>query len=125
MNEQVEVEKFKKLILDMYRGFPRWLYSKQVEDIIPTENMRKTLEKHGFLVIEPHGDEKGTNYQYMLGPNALVLVSTWETEELAKSNVELTKSMKKWTIALVVITIILAIATVVQILPILKSILIS
>jgi len=78
MTEEIEVENFKALFLDMYRGFPRWLYGKQVEDIIPTKRMREELERRGFLVIER--EQRG--FKYSLGPNALLLISAWGTEKL-------------------------------------------
>lgn len=95
--DKIEVEKFKKLIRDMYRGFPNWQYRKMVEDVIITDEMRKSLLDSKFLLKEKHV-QKGQEYDvYMLGPNALNLVSAWETEDL-------TKSIKKLTWAVFILT---------------------
>jgi len=76
--ELIEIDKFKELILDMYRGFPNWRYFGMVEAVIKSEEDRTRLIKSGFLVRE-----KSTKvFQYSLGPNSLSLVSAWKTEEL-------------------------------------------
>ena len=80
MKEKIEVEKFRELILDMYRGFPNWRYLGIVEKVIKTEKDRKQLIKHGFLIKEK--TDKGE--QFSLGPNALLLVNSWKTEALTK-----------------------------------------
>jgi hypothetical protein len=82
--EKVEVDKFKKLILDMYRGFPNFQYSGMVEQVVITQNVRDKLIEGDFLLKEKHARE-GINYDvYMLGPNALALVSAWNTENLTR-----------------------------------------
>ncbi len=92
-NNKVEVERFKKLIREMYRGFPNWQYRKMVEDVIITDEMRKSLLDSKFLLKEKHV-QNGQEYDiYMLGPSALNLVSAWETEDLTKSIKRLT-----WTV---------------------------
>lgn len=96
-NDKIEVEKFKRLIRDMYRGFPNWQYRKMVEEVVVTEEMRKSLLDSKFLLKEKHV-QNGQEYDiYMLGPNALNLVSAWETEDL-------TKSIKRLTWAVLVMT---------------------
>ena len=91
--EKIEVEKFRRLILEMYDGFPNYRYFGMVEDVIKSEKDRKRLIKHGFLIKEK--TNKGEHYS--LGPNALSLVSSWKTEEL-------TKNVRKLTWLLVVLT---------------------
>lgn len=94
---EIEVNKFKKLIKDMYRGFPNWQYRKMVEDVVITEEIRKSLLDSRFLLKEKHVKD-GKKYDvYMLGTNALNLVSSWETEEL-------TKSIRKLTLAVLIMT---------------------
>src|SRR3989344_6513487 len=34
----IEVDKFKKLIKDMHRGFPNWTYQEMVEKVVITKN---------------------------------------------------------------------------------------
>jgi hypothetical protein len=99
MKEKIEVDKFKKLIKDMFRGFPNWQYKGMVEQVIVTENMRNELIKSGYLIKEEHRKDNQDFNIYMLGPNALPLVSAWETEEL-------TKKIKGLTIAVITLTII-------------------
>ena len=87
---KVEVESFKELIKDMYRGFPNWQYNKMVEDVIKTQKMRDELVNAKFLLRESHIFQGEERELYMLGPNALQLVSAWETEELSKRVKKLT-----------------------------------
>ncbi|MFH1365040.1 MAG: hypothetical protein ABIH28_00455 [archaeon] len=97
INQKIEVNKFKKLIREMYRGFPNWQFRKMVEEVIVTDEMRNALIDAKFLMKEEHVAD-GKKYDvYMLGPNALSLVSTWETEDL-------TKSIRKLTLAVIIMT---------------------
>ncbi len=96
MKEKIEVNKFRKLILDMYRGFPNYRYFNMVEQVIEEED-RNRLIKHGFLVKEKIGERD----LYSLGPNALLLVNSWKMEDLTNKIVLLTIIM----IVLVIIQI--------------------
>lgn len=89
MKEKIEVNKFRKLILDMYRGFPNYRYFGMVESVIKTEEDRNQLIKHGFLVKE----KTDKRDQYSLGPNALLLVNSWKIENLTNKIVILTITM--------------------------------
>lgn len=92
LKDEIEVEKFKKLIKDMYRGFPNFVYKGMVEKVIIMDNVRDKLEEANFLIKEKHADGKGNSWdEYMLGPNALMLVSTWKSEELNQNIEWLTK----------------------------------
>ena len=100
-----KVENFKNLILDMYKGFPNYIYS-DIENIIISESIRKTLIENGYLIEESDRDEKGKHHTgYMLGPSMLPLISSWKNEELAKQ-------IKNLTVALVVLTVFLVILTI-------------
>jgi len=90
MRNEIEVERFKKLIKKMYRGFPNWQFKKMVEDVVITEEMRRQLIDAKFLLKEQYTINGQKQDVYMLGPNALPLVSAWETEELTKSIIKLT-----------------------------------
>lgn len=96
-NTEIEVKKFKKLIKEMYEGFPNIQFRKKVEDVVVTDEMRKQLIDAKYLVREPYVMNGQESYFYMIGPNALALVSAWETEEL-------TKSIKKLTWAVIIMT---------------------
>jgi UDP-galactopyranose mutase len=63
---KVEVESFKALIKDMYRGFPNWQYNKMVEDVIKTQKMRDELVSAKFLLKEPHTFQGKEIELYML-----------------------------------------------------------
>jgi len=97
INQKIEVDKFKKLIREMYRGFPNWQFRKMVESVIVTDEMRKALIDAKFLMKEEYVADGNKCDVYMLGPNALSLVSAWETEDL-------TKSIRKLTWAVIVLT---------------------
>lgn len=94
---EIEVKKFEKLIKEMYRGFPNWQFRKMVEDVVVTDEMRKQLIDVKYLIKEQHVVNGQKSDVYMLGPNALTLVSAWETEEL-------TRSIKKLTWAVIIMT---------------------
>ncbi len=96
MKEKIEVNKFRKLILDMYRGFPNYRYFGMVEPVIKKEDINQLI-KHGFLVKEK--TDKGD--QYSLGPNALLIVNSWKMEDLTNKIFFLTITM----IVLVIIQI--------------------
>lgn len=81
---EIEVNKFKKVILDMYRGFPNFQYSGMVEQVVITQNVRDKLIDSGFLIRENNASDYGESEIYMLGPNALALVSAWNTEDLTR-----------------------------------------
>src|SRR3989338_4886322 len=100
--KKIEVEKFKELILDMYRGFPNYRFYGMVEAVIKTEEDRNRLIKHGFLIKEKTG--KGD--QYGLGPNSLPLVSAWKTEQLTKQINYLTWAILFLSIVILVVTIV-------------------
>lgn len=91
--------KFKKLIMKMYWGFPNTLYDEDiVHPVFIMEDIRKILVKHGFLIQEPYiARNKGTKKRYSLGPHAITLINYWKTEKL-------TKDMKKFTEALLLLT---------------------
>ncbi len=82
--EKVEANRFKKLILDMYRGFPNFQYSGMVEQVVITQDVRDKLADGGFLIKENNASDYGESEIYMLGPNALALVSAWNTEDLTR-----------------------------------------
>ena len=103
---RIQVEKFKKMILDMYKGFPNTVYSEgDVKQVIVGGDARKKLVEKGFLMEEIYIDEKGKHLNYMLGPNALILVSSWKNEELAKWIKNLTIFLIGLTALLVILTI--------------------
>ena len=91
--DEIEVDKFKELIKDMYKGFPNWRYAPKlpngegVEGIVTIKEVRDKLEKSGILIKSPTVVE-GKEFKWMLGPNALPLVSAWKTEELAEQSLK-------------------------------------
>ena len=106
-HSKVEVESFKELIKDMYRGFPNWQYNKMVESVIKTQKMRDELVNAKFLVREPHVFQGQQTELYMLGPNALQLVSAWETEELSKK----VRKLTFWAVILASLSAVVSLAS--------------
>jgi len=97
-DEKIEVNKFKKLIKEMYEGFPNYVYYGMVEDVIKNEAILKNLIKHDFLIEGECIDGEGkTRKAYSLGVNALPIVSSWKIET--------------FTIWLIILTAVLAILT--------------
>lgn len=102
MPKNIEVDNFKKLLLDMHRGYPRWVYdAKDVSKYIPSPQIEDLSEK-GYLtrLISEDGKHKG----YVLGPNSLTLISSWKNEELSII-------LKNLTIVIVALTFFLAMLT--------------
>jgi hypothetical protein len=80
IKKDIEVEKFKKLILEMYQGFPGFVYFGMVEEAVKSKKTRAMLVEKGFLIREKiEGKEV-----YRLGPTATSLVVAWKTEDLTK-----------------------------------------
>ncbi len=100
----IEVEKFKRLILEMYQGFPNWFYSKMVEDVITISKVRQELVDAKFLIKEQNVIGGKVKRMYMLGPTALPLVSAWESENYAKQTKNLTQWLTILTLILIVFT---------------------
>lgn len=106
MSKEIEVKKFKKLVTEMFRGYPNYFYFGMVEADINKEKI-DDLVKNGFLVKgEIIGRRKKTD-AYSLGINALPIVSAWETEEL-------TRKIKFLTIVIIVLTVITIIISVIS-----------
>lgn len=112
---EVEVDNFRKLIKDMYDGFPNGQVRTIVERVVITEAMRNHLVDTKFLLKESHVVDGREEVWYMLGPNSLALLSSWETEEL-------TKSIKKLTWVVVVMTALSLILLIIQTLRIVEII---
>ena len=86
MSEEIESDKFKALLIDMFRGYPNWRYFGMVEQVIKSPPDITRLLTEGFLIKEQSIDRT----YYVLGPNSLPLISVWKTEELTKSILILT-----------------------------------
>ncbi len=94
--EEIEVEKFKKLIKDMYKGFPNWVYHERLISII-NKDMIDHLVENKFLIKWTPKDPAEQRV-YSLGVNALPLVSSWQIEVLTS-----------WLIVLTIVLLILTI----------------
>lgn len=99
-------EKFKELVLEMYRGFPNTFFSeKTIKETIRTEHVFNTLLKDGFFIKESTIDMKNkkTNY-YSLGTHALPLVSSWMNERLSYLVLIMTCVLIVLTVIIILIT---------------------
>jgi hypothetical protein len=99
MEEEIAVDEFKDLILEMYKGFPKYIFYGKVEKIIVTDEMREKLVNEGFLIRDSYLENGERHVGYMLGPAALPLVSSWKNEELANK-------IKLLTFAILVFTVV-------------------
>lgn len=103
MIEEGNIKKFKKVILEMYNGFPNVTHYGKVEKAVISSEMRDKLVEKGYLIKEIDRDmENKPHTGYALGPNALPLVCAWKNEEL-------TKRIKYLTIVIAFLTIVLVI----------------
>lgn len=99
-----ECEGFKKVILEMYNGFPNVTHFDKVEKAVISSEMRDKLVEKDYLIKETYIDMQNKSHTgYMLGTNALPLVCAWKNEEL-------TKQIKYLTIAITFLTIVLVIS---------------
>ena len=90
-----DVEKFKKLIKDMHRGFPVWEYF-DIHKKIPKPIFDELLEQKFFIELEPSISSEVERRHFILGVKALPLVSTWESNSL-------NKTIKRLTIILIIL----------------------
>lgn len=80
MAEKIEVEKFKELFLEMYRGFPEWFYSaKDIEEKLNPFALHILLKGNYLTPLTVKKENKEEKY-FMLGANALSLISSWKNE---------------------------------------------
>jgi hypothetical protein len=74
---------FRDLFERMYNYFPNGRISEDVvHRVIVTNNDRKFLVKHGFLIVEESIENGKRKKYYNIGPNALQLIISWKTEKL-------------------------------------------
>ncbi len=100
-NEELDVNKFKELINEMYKSFPNAIYAEdKINEVVKTDIMREHLVKTGVLLKELYKSGAKTKNQYFLGENALHLISAWRTEKL-------TENIKYLTFWLIFLTILL------------------
>lgn len=100
MTEKIEIEKFKDLFLDMYRGFPNYIYTaEEVKKIIKPAALLVLRSEKYLILLTDNMDEKKTKY-YMLGPNALSLISAWKNERTSNRIEKLTNVLTLFTIML-------------------------
>jgi hypothetical protein len=79
LRQKDEQKEFRKLIEEMYRGFPNTvIHEDEIKKVIKTEKVRENFQKYGFMRGEGHGN---VNY-YALGPNSINLISNWRLETL-------------------------------------------
>jgi hypothetical protein len=97
---EIEVNKFKKLILEMFDGFPNLIVVGKVEQVVKNDDMIVKLLDAGYLVRDTTIENGVKQVGYFLGPGALPLVSSWKSEEL-------TDKVKKMTYTLLLLTFIL------------------
>lgn len=83
--ENLEIERFKKGIREMHRGYPNYLFTKQFifEKISSSRHIVRKLMDHGII------DNNEQNF--MLGPTGISLVSSWNAEDSAKQTKILTR----------------------------------
>ena len=111
--DKIEVEKFKKLVKEMFRGYPNYFYFGMVEPVIGKDRIID-LVRNKFLVKTKTVQNGKKVDAYYLGVNALPIVSAWKTEEFAWETKELTRQIKILTwviIGLTIISIIISIAS--------------
>lgn len=106
--KEIDVERFKNMIFEMYKGFPNMYYSEsEIKNVIVGWDVRKTLIKEGYFIEDTYWDtQKKKHVCYTLGPNALVLVSSWINEKIARQIKYLNLILISLTFALIILSII-------------------
>lgn len=107
VKEEIDAEKFKTLILEMYDGFPNLIVVGKVEQVVRSDNIMRKLLDSGYLVRDTTLENGVKSVGYFLGPAALPLVSAWKTEELSRSIKRLTFYVIGLAVAAMVLSIIL------------------
>jgi len=97
---KTEFEKFKELLLDMHRGYPNWIYDAEGVKKLISDFQLSDLTKNNYLVKISRVHQGKTKEYYMLGPNALTLVSSWKNERLSNT-------MENFTYTIVVFTVLI------------------
>lgn len=99
----VNNRQFRRLIFSLYRMFPNGQISKDLlKKTIKNEKMIEGLIDAQILLTDyPNTDKEW----YMLGPNALPLVSAWESEKLAIRIKFLTLGIMLLTIVMITIAL--------------------
>ena len=111
------ISEFKKLINEMYRGFPNYVYPLNIDAVISDLDVKQTLIDQGLLVkigrsIHVQPNSKPSEQElYMLGTNGLNLVNSWKIEELTKKLNTLTYVLVGLTVIIVILTLILVVLT--------------
>ena len=96
-------KEFRKLVERMYKGFPNTtVHEDEVKKVIITEELRTALVDHGFFIKELYSEEGREYCRYALGPSSLNLIIAWKSEELSKS-------ILKMNVFLVVLTTLLVV----------------
>ena len=112
IRSQIEVIKFKRLILEMFLGYPNYVYFKMVDEVVSNQKSLQDLVDSKILIKGEHRDSEGnTNKGYSLGINALSLISAWESERYAKETTILTKRIEGLTICVLLLTLVMAVLT--------------
>ncbi len=88
-------EKFEILFRELYDVFPNGSKSKNVLDrVIVTDNVKNSLVENGFLIEQAVAEREGEDkVWYTLGPQGVLLVNSWNVEELTQKMTNLTYFM--------------------------------
>ena len=99
-DEKIEIEKFKDLVKEMHKGFPRYVFHGVVEEVIDSQNVINNLVESKFFRRGKFKTKEGKILDgYSLDVGALPLVSAWKLETLTG-----------WLIALTVFLVLLTIS---------------
>ncbi len=95
MSDFERPEKFEILFRELYDVFPNGSKSKNVLDrVIVTDNVKNSLVENGFLIEQAVAEREGEDkVWYTLGPQGVLLVNSWNVEELTQKMTNLTYFM--------------------------------
>lgn len=118
--QEIQTEKFRELIKEMYKGFPNIRTSENlVKQVIVTEKDRDALVQRGYLIKEDHVANGKTSSYYGLGPNSLSLISAWKSEELNERIMKMNVAVVLLASLTVFVSIVTALQTITD--PFLKA----
>lgn len=98
-----ELNKFKKMILEMHKGFPNSFYFDKIEEVVRTQDIRNNLVESNVLTTSLCMIDDEDQEGYALGVNGLILANNYLTERQTLKMINLTKYIASLTIAMLLL----------------------
>jgi len=102
--ERLAINKFRKIIIEMSKGYPAYVYSGLFEKEFK-ENFEIIINKFkGEGIIEVSRDNEKDEYRYNLTKKGIDLAISMINLDNSEKMIEYSKEMRKFTIAIIFLT---------------------